>query len=162
MRAVFRLAAGPALAGVLAGFPGAVASADERITECDARASAGNLAEPWSDNSRTFAEGAVRVARLHDADAPECCRHYLLVLAPTGEATPAGARRQCLVVAPGGERGFRELDIGGIEAGYSPHIGLTLSVPVWLHREGTAPDAQPFADRMILLINQQTGSVSVE
>ena len=136
------------------------------ISECDTRASAGNIVEPWSEHSRSYAEGAIRLALLEDAAAPDCCRRYLLVLAPAGDEAGDEADgmqgRQCLVVAPRDEHGFRDLDIGRVAANYSPHLGLELSVPVWLHRDGTAPGAEPFADRMILLVNQETGRVSVE
>ena len=152
-----------ALAATLVGISGAPALAEGRLIECDARASAANLVEPWSENTRSYAEGAVRVAALIDADAPACCRHFLLVLAPAGaeagDAAGDAAPRQCLVVG-----GFHDLDVGGIGATYSPHIGLLLSVPVWfwLNPEDMAPDAEPFADRMKLLINQETGSVTIE
>ncbi|MCC5986758.1 MAG: hypothetical protein JJT95_03685 [Pararhodobacter sp.] len=144
----------------------ATSASTQVISECDGRASAGNLVEPWSEHTRSYAEGAIRLALLVDAAAPECCRRYLLVLAPAGDEANDEADgapgRQCLVVAPGDQHGFRDLDIGGVAASYSPHLGLELSVPVWLHRDGTAPDAEPFADRMILLINQETGRVRVE
>lgn len=146
----------PALAALIIAAPVPVALADGRLVECNARASAGNLVEPWSENSRSYAEGAVRVAKLRDDDAPECCRRYLLVLAPSGAQAPESAR-QCLVVG-----GFQYLDIGGILASYSPHIGLTLSVPVWRSMDRGAPDAEPFPDRIKLLINQETGTISLE
>lgn len=129
------------------------------ILDCDARASAANLVEPWPENTRSYAEGAIRLALLEDATAPACCRRRLLVLAPAGNGTTG---RQCLVVAPDEERGFRDIDIGGVAASYSPQLGLELSVPVWLHREGTSADAPAFADRMLLLIDQARGTVSVE
>lgn len=132
------------------------------ISECDARASAGNLVEPWSEHTRSYAEGAIRLALLEDATAPECCMRYLLILAPAGDEAFGMQGRQCLVVAPGDDRGFRDLDIGAVAARYNPHLGLELSVPIWLHRDGTVPDAEPFADRMMLLIDQARGSVSVE
>lgn len=132
------------------------------LRDCAELASPADIVEPWEDHSRSYAEGAIRVALLEDADAPDCCARSLLILAPAGAAENGWSGRQCLVGAPDETRGFRDLDIGGIAASYSPHIGLTLSVPVLLHRDGTQSDTPAFPDRMKILIDQARGRVSVE
>ncbi|WP_341368285.1 hypothetical protein [Yoonia sp. BS5-3] len=56
------------------------AAAQEAIP-CDWQASAQHLVEPWEENSRTFANGDVRVAAL-DTIEPAAGFAYLMVLSP--------------------------------------------------------------------------------
>lgn len=131
------------------------------VADCDWLGAAANIPEPWEVHSRTFANGAIRVAAA-DPGEPACCAVHLMVLSPSGDGRDDPVWRQCRVVSASEGLGFFTVDVPGITASYDPAKGLLLSVPVehWLG-EGTAgPVAVP--DRMEVRINQATGSVTVE
>src|SRR5690606_20380504 len=54
------------------------------ITDCDWIGNPANIAEPWEINTRTFANGNIRVARLDTGGEPVCCASHLLILSPSG------------------------------------------------------------------------------
>lgn len=145
----------PALAVALM-LSGPVAA--QSINDCDWVASPANLVEPWSENTRTFANGAIRIALL-DTGEPVCCFAHLLILSPSAEDEGPGYRA-CHVLSDGEAGiGFAEVDLPGIAAGYDPARGLRLDIPVWRYIDGSTR-GRP--GRVAGRINQATGTVTLE
>jgi hypothetical protein len=95
------------------------------ITPCDWRASSAALVEPWEDNSRSFANGAIRVALL-DTVEPAAAAFHLLILTPPYTAL---GERQCHVISAAEDMGYLSLDFAALNADYDPATGLTLDLP---------------------------------
>ena len=93
---------------------------------CDGRANAQFLYEPWEANSRTFGNGAIRVAELDTFGEPAGQSAHLLVIAPGPELGPI-----CAVVSLfANGTGWGDVDIAGIVGHYDAARGLLLVVPV--------------------------------
>ena len=147
-----RWAAGAVLWTGLLAFP----AFGQVVGECDWRARADAIAEPWSESSRTFANGAVRIAR-SDTGEPACCSASLIVLAPD-----ALGYRTCFLVHPGGKlSGWHGVDIAGTTASHDPARGLLLTVPVTDPDPLGGPDPEG-AHPIALRINQAEGTVALE
>ena len=124
---------------------------------CDWRASPVNIAEPWEANSRTFADGAIRIALL-DTEEPACCAFHLLILSPSGSDEGPGWR-QCHIVTDTAEGlGFMSIDFSAIAASYDPARGLRLDVPFLRYTD----DGIGHPGSLSVRINQSTGSVVLE
>lgn len=132
------------------------------LNACDWVANPANIAEPWDRFSRTFANGAIRIALL-DTEEPACCPVHLLILSPSGEVEGPGYRA-CHVLSLGETLGFNGIDFAAITASYDPARGLALSVPASVWQEGMRPDGnpEPWAVNVVLRINQATGAVTLE
>lgn len=128
-----------------------LASAQE-VTTCERwESSARNLAEPWEDNTRTFANGNVRIAVL-DTIEPAVGAFHLLVLSPPYNEL---GDRQCRMISYGGA-GFAGIDFTSLTAGYDPTSGLGLD----MHIQAFDPaydDIMPLG--LGITINQATGEV---
>ena len=124
-------------------------------------ASPANIAEPWAERSRTYAEGAIRVAMLDTGGEPVCCAAHLLVLSPAGGGDEP-EYRACRVISAAESLGFYDLDIPGIAASSDPARGLLLSVPVAHWTEAVDLGRPPIWERMAVRINQAAGTVEVE
>lgn len=131
------------------------------VADCDWIASPANIAEPWDQNSRTYANGAIRVALLDTGGEPVCCSAHLLILAPSG-GQDEPVYRQCRVASAGAGTGFFSIDVPGIAASYDPAKGLLLSVPVGHWHQGMESGQPAIPDRMEIRINQASGEVSFE
>mgnify|MGYP000713528392 CR=1 FL=1 len=127
----------------------------QEVVECDWRATAAALAEPWEDNSATFANGAVRIALLDTIDPAAGALHLLVLSPPFNEL----GDRQCRVVSHGQGVGFAGLYFSELEAGYDPAKGLTFSVPVqiYLPEESFSNGGQ-----LHIALNQSTGAIAVD
>ncbi len=143
------------VAAVLAASVGGAAFA-QSVNECDWVASARNLAEPWGENTRTFANGAIRVALL-DTLEPVCCSFHLLVLSPHPEWGQA-----CHVVSDQPGQGWVALHFQNLKASYDAAKGLRVNVDADYYdpATGTADPAQRM--RFGIRINQATGTVTLE
>ncbi|WP_137702494.1 hypothetical protein [Marimonas lutisalis] len=125
----------------------------QEVSQCDHRAHADGIPEPWEANTRSFANGEVRVA-LIDRIEPAAGAFYLLILHP-----PRGVlgERRCSLVGFGSGMGYAALDFAALTAGYDPARGLTLSLPgrLYLPEEG-------FTNSLIIhaTVNQATGQVT--
>ncbi|WP_323035855.1 hypothetical protein [Pararhodobacter sp.] len=143
-----------------AGFPGlAIAQA---ITDCEWIGNPANIVEPWDVNSRTFANGNIRVAWLDTGGEPVCCSSHLLILSPSGNGADEPIYRQCRVASAQPGQGFYAVDVPGISASYDPNKGLLLSVPISHWHQGMENGAGPIPDRMEIRINQANGAVVFE
>ena len=88
------------------------------------RASAEAIAEPWAKNTRSFADGKVRIAVM-DTGEPAYGAYYLMVMYWAGGD---GALRTCELISQG-EVGFVGITLEGMEATYKAELGLVLKVP---------------------------------
>ena len=121
---------------------------------CDWQARADAIVEPWEDNTKTFSNGAVRVALL-DTIEPAAASAYLLVLHPPYDEVGG---RICTTVGLDDGLGYAAFHFNRLEASYDPAKGLTLVIPAVIY----LPE-QSFQNSSIvtIAINQSTGDVSV-
>ena len=132
----------------------------QTLNECNWLASASNIWEPWEDNTKTYANGAIRIAKV-GVDEPTCCAANLLILSP-GEPDPTGWFRNCTILSGPNGFGFNDIDLGKITASYDAAKGLLLSVPVEFYdpeNEYTDPNLFKIIN---VRINQAAGTVIVE
>jgi len=132
----------------------AAPAAAQVAVPCDWVARADSIVEPWEENSRTFANGEVRVALL-DIIEPAAASYFLLLLHPPyGEM----GERVCTVVGLDEGLGYAGMFFEDIDADYDPATGLTIKVPAVIY----LPE-QSFQNSALLsvTINQATGEVSV-
>lgn len=120
-----------------------------------------NLVEPWATHSRTYAEGAIRIAVLDTGGEPACCSAHLLVLYPAG-GQDGPEYRACAVVSATKGLGFLWVDIPGTTASYDPVRGLLLSVPVTHWHDGVELGRPGIVERMEVRVNQAAQTVEVE
>lgn len=139
------------LALVVACFPLSVWA--QVVSTCDWRASARAVVEPWEENSRTFANGAIRVALLEIIE-PAAGASYLLILTrPYDEI----GDRQCFVIGFGNGVGYADMSFSELASAYDPARGLILTIPVqiFLPEESFRNSAQ-----LEITVNQATGIVA--
>lgn len=129
--------------------------------DADWTANPANIAEPWAEQSRSYANGAIRIALIDTGGEPVCCAAHLLVLSPAG-GQDGPAYRACRLVSGAAGQGFFDLDIPGTTASYDPARGLLLSVPVAHWTEAVEMGRPPIWERMEVRVNQATGTVEVE
>lgn len=123
------------------------------VTECDIRAGAQFIAEPWEKNTATFAEGAIRLAVI-DMKEPAGAPSYLMVLSPPFNEV---GERQCRLIEAQPHFGFYQIDLATIEARQDAETGLTLRIPVTDYGDGS-PTPPPFP--LTVTINQATGEIT--
>ncbi|MEM6727428.1 MAG: hypothetical protein AAF618_02900 [Pseudomonadota bacterium] len=129
----------------------ALPAAAQEVADCDWRARADAIVEPWDQNSRRFANGDVRVA-LMDVIEPAAGALHILVLSPPFDELGG---RQCKVISWQGTLGFSGARFGDMLASYNPARGLTLGMDVQI----PTPEGG-FAPRYLeLTINQATGFI---
>ena len=88
------------------------------------RATAEAIAEPWAENTRSFADGKVRIAVM-DTGEPAYGAYYLMVMYWAGGENEV---RTCDLVSQG-ELGFVGMTLNGMEASYKAGLGLVFKVP---------------------------------
>ena len=130
--------------------------AEPAISPCGGVTRLDTLVEPWSESTRTFANGNIRIAHV-DTGEPACCSYHLVILAPNPEDELG--YRQCVALNDGGEwTGFQSIDFAGIESSYEPGLGLLLSVPAERYIDGHQSTPLLIGVR----INQATGAITIE
>ena len=131
---------------------GAPALAQE-VSACDDwRASVRGLAEPWEQNTRTFANGKTRLALL-DFGEPAAGPVHILILSPPYDEL---GDRQCRIVSARGTIGFYDLDFSGLQATYDPAIGLGFAIPGRSYLPETDSSAPMY---LLITLNQATGDI---
>lgn len=125
----------------------------QSVGECDWRASAANLVEPWEEASKNFANGAVKLALL-DLIEPGAAAYHLLLLSPPYEVM---GDRQCRIISLSPSFGFMGVELEKITAAYDPAKGLTLSLPAALYNPDTAEGDWSL---LHITVNQATGDVA--
>lgn len=124
----------------------------QAVSECDWRATASAIAEPWEENTRTFANGDVRLAVL-DTIEPGAAALNILVLSPPRDEMGG---RQCRIVSFSEGMGFFGASLEGMAASYDPAIGLTFMIWVELFN----PDTGLGIPRVLqMTLNQATGAI---
>jgi hypothetical protein len=128
----------------------------QSVDDCfDHRSSLAAYAEPWDQNTRLFANGAVRLV-LTDTLEPAAAAFHLVIFSPPYNEL---GDRQCVVVSMGEGLGFAGLTLDGIEADYDPAIGLIFA----LRATRYLPDTGGFADAVLrVTLNQSTGLVTAQ
>ncbi len=130
-------------------------AAAQVVAPCDWQASAQALAEPWEENSRTFANGKVRLAVL-DTIEPAVGFAWLLVLSPPFSEL---GDRQCRVVGASADIGFAGLFFDTLTSSYHPLTGLTFQVDARFYDAS----ADGFARRpLVVTLNQSTGEMTAQ
>ena len=137
----------------------ALPAAGQVVTECAQSwvASPAHIAEPWEANTRTFANGAIRLAVLDTLGEPACCAVHLLVLSPNARAE-LSPHVECRVISATDGLGWADMDLREVDASHDPARGLLVDVPIWTYVDGL----NDLPGRLRVRINQATGAVTVE
>ena len=117
------------------------------VTECEGfAANARNV--DWSDPTRTFADGAIRLTALDTAEPAAAAFHIMVTYAVTDEPFA-----DCRLVSAGEGQGFGAISLSRAIAAYDAARGLTVTVP-GLTGEG---------DALVIgfTVNRATGEVTV-
>ncbi|MEM6382880.1 MAG: hypothetical protein AAF739_09415 [Pseudomonadota bacterium] len=122
------------------------------VAECDWRASAQAIVEPWDVFSRTFANGDVRIT-LTDTIEPAAGALHLVILSPPLDELGG---RQCKVVSADGSSGFAGVLFEDMTSDYNPTTGLRLTMDVQVFN-ATTDTFQPRS--LAVTINQASGAV---
>ncbi|MEL6609523.1 MAG: hypothetical protein AAFO58_07520 [Pseudomonadota bacterium] len=137
-------------AAALALFP--MIGTAQDVSDCDWRARADAVVEPWSTFSRTFANGDVRLALLDVVEPAAGALHILVISPPYDEL----GIRQCKVVSYEGSMGFGGALFEDLAASYDPAIGLTFDMDV----QTFDPATSGFAAAVLrITVNQATGNI---
>jgi hypothetical protein len=124
----------------------------QTVSECDWQAGAQSIMEPWDDHTKTFAEGAVRLAVL-DTLEPAAAAMHLLVLSPPFDEVGG---RQCKTIGSGDKVGFSGIRWNALSTKYDPNAGLIFEVPV--SRYDPASGGFP-TGLLSFTLNQTTGKI---
>jgi len=128
-----------------------VANAHE-VVDCDWQASLPSIVEPWEENTRVFANGAVRLT-LVDVSEPAAGSFHIVALSPPDDGFGG---RQCKVVSAFGDVGFSDVEFKELTASYDPSIGLIFDVPVRVFDSG----ADTFVPKdLTFSLTQATGAI---
>lgn len=115
--------------------------------------SARAIMEPWEENTKTFANGNVRLAYL-DTEEPANASAFLLILSPPYDELGS---RQCKIVSMLDGLGFAGITFGGLTSGYDPAVGLIFDIPVTRYfADSSAYNVQI----LTVMVNQATGLVT--
>ncbi len=145
-----------ALAAAAVAAAPSVALAEPTISQCGGQARVDAIVEPWSQATRTFANGKIRIIALDTAE-PACCSFHLAIIAPNPEDELG--LRQCVTLNDGAEwTGFQSVSVSNTQSSYDPGRGLLLSVPVERYIDGIR------STKLIVdvRINQATGAITIE
>jgi len=115
------------------------------------QASAAAIAEPWEANTRSFADGDIRIAVM-DTYEPALGAYYLMVMFWGSDA----GFRTCNLVS-NAELGFVSMTLEGMTSDYDAARGLVLSVPTSFHNPATGSNENGTLE---VVINRQTAEVS--
>ena len=125
----------------------------QEAAPCDWCASAASVVEPWDENARTFANGAVRLALL-DTIEPAAAAFHVLVLSPPFDEV--GGRQCRIISADAAGSGFEAIDFAALEADYEPSTGLLFMMPARLYDPEDGPARM---GRLSFALNQATGEI---
>lgn len=133
---------------------GAFPATAQTVGQCAPQiVSAQNLVEPWAETTRTFANGAVRLALLDTVEPAAAAFHLMVLSPPYGEL----GDRQCRLIGWEAGLGYAGITFDALAAGYDPATGLTFDLPVFGFIPATG-DVMPLALRVA--VNQANGDVS--
>ncbi len=118
----------------------ATSATAQALAPCDDwRSHVLGIAEPWEANTRTYADGTLRLV-IMDVGEPVVGSYRLLILSPPTDANPDG--RQCQVLSLDADMGFAGLSFDGV-ADSTDATGLTVFIPArrWMPATDTYTDA---------------------
>ncbi|UWQ17392.1 hypothetical protein [Jannaschia sp. M317] len=119
----------------------------QQVHECDTwQANARNI--DWTDPTRTFANGAIRLVAL-DTEEPAAAAYHILVTFPD----PEMRFLDCRLISAGEGLGYGGLFLSRANASYDPARGLTVTVP--------AVDGLGDARVITFTVNRATGTVTI-
>lgn len=128
---------------------------DATITPCGDATRVDTIAEPWEDNTATYAEGQIRVALL-DMVEPAGGALKLVVISPPRDEL---GLRQCRVIGLDNGLGFYDMDFAAHRADYDPARGLTITLPARHYPlDGDFEGDEGWFD-LSVTVNQQTGEI---
>ncbi|MGB3555736.1 MAG: hypothetical protein WBA25_13975 [Jannaschia sp.] len=131
-----------------AGLP-SIATA-QQVRDCDTwEVSARNV--DWSDPTRTFANGAIRLVAL-DTEEPAAASFHVMVTFPH----PDDPFLDCRLISNTDGSGFSGISLSRATADYDPARGLTVRVPA---REAAAVHDTPLS--LDITVDQAAGAVGV-
>ncbi|RLJ40806.1 hypothetical protein BCF46_3377 [Litoreibacter meonggei] len=131
----------------------ALPAAAQQVRPCDEMARVDAVAEPWADNTQTFAGNRVRLVVI-DTLEPAAAAFQLVILSPPFDEIGA---RQCMMVGSGEGLGFGGMTLAGMTSSYDPATGLTWGVLVKSYNAVTGG----FDDRVLnVTLNQSSGAVT--
>lgn len=129
-------------------------AAAQSLSGCDDwRSSVLTIAEPWDANTKTYAQGTVRLV-IMDVGEPVMGSYRLLILTPPTADNPDG--RQCQVMSLDSDLGFAGLSFKGVTDSTDP-AGLTVRIPAkrWIADTDTYTDAT-----LSVTINAADGAIA--
>lgn len=131
----------------------AAAQAQQYLPCDDYRSSAFALAEPWTDFTDTYAQGAVRLA-ITDTGEPAAGSYYLVVLWPSADESEG---RQCTLISFDDSLGFAGLSLVGAAVSGDLTSGLIITLPArrWMPATDTYKDAS-----LTVTVDQAAGTVT--
>lgn len=103
----------------------ATPAAAQHVAQCDWQADARGIVEPWEDYTRSFANGAVRVALLDTVEPAAGALHILVLTPPYDDKT---GDRTCAVVGWSEGIGFATVNFTEMAPAYDPSVGLVLAM----------------------------------
>lgn len=127
------------------------------VLPCDDSTRVDLIAEPWEDNTATFADGQVRIALL-DMVEPAGGALKLLIISPPRDEL---GLRQCRVVGLDNGLGFYDMDFAAHSATYDPARGLTITLPA-RHYPHSDPQGDEGWFQLAVTVNQQTGQITTQ
>lgn len=130
----------------------AIGAQAQEAVPCDWQARADAIVEPWSEYSRTYANGDVRLALL-DTVEPAAAAFHILILSPPYDEIGA---RQCRTLGLGGGMGFSGVTFDALDAAYDPSVGLIFTLPV-ASFDGSTGDF--LESNLLFTLNQATGQI---
>ncbi|MFC4214668.1 hypothetical protein ACFP4H_04500 [Pseudophaeobacter arcticus] len=143
--------------GAVIALSGASGAGAQSLQSCDWVASAANLVEPWAETSRTYGDGAVRIALLDTGGEPACCSSHLLILSPDPEYGQA-----CHVLSDRQGTGFRQVFLEQSNSRYDAGKGLLVTIPVGRFDPDTGGVDPASIQPVSIRINQSSGQLALE
>lgn len=131
----------------------ATAAQAQQVSECDWRSDARYLAEPWEQNTRTFANGNVRVSVLDTSEPAAKPIHFMVLSPPRDEL----GFRQCRIISAH-DGGFGEHWFEDLTASYDPARGLVFVIPVAIWYV----DTHSVVRGLEFTVNQATGRIDTK
>ncbi|MDP0927451.1 hypothetical protein Q0601_09740 [Paracoccus onubensis] len=131
---------------------------DATTYPCDDATRADVIAEPWEQNTATYADGRIRVTLL-DYIEPAGAAMKLLILSPPHDEI---GRRQCRIVGVPDRQGFYGIDFGKRQAEYDPATGLTLTIPVRQYPTENDQGEDGGWFQLGITIDQKTGDIALQ
>ncbi len=128
----------------------------QTVQNCEGLESARNIAEPWEENTTTFANGDVRVTAL-DMIEPAHGYAYLLILSPPH--SELGDRQCRLIGSADSGIGFSGISFDTLAANYDPSTGLVLDMNVG---EFDAETGGVREMHLRVTLNQSTGAIGAK